>query len=96
VPLFWRYPAAGDFRIGNPSAEAPVTARDREICARLAPMLREHGIQLAGLDVIGNYLIEVNVTSVGALRKADALLGWSLCADLIDSVLPARDERRSA
>ena len=35
------------------------------------------GIQLAGLDVIGPYLIEVNVTSVGALRKADALLGWT-------------------
>jgi glutathione synthase len=91
-----RYPAAGDFRIGNPSAEAPITARDREICGRLAPTLRENGIHLAGLDVIGQYLIEVNVTSVGALRKADALLGWSLCADLIDSVLPARDERSSA
>jgi len=90
-----RYPAAGDFRIGNPSAEAPLTTRDREICSRLAPVLRENGIRLAGLDVIGQYLIEVNVTSVGALRKADALLGWSLCADLIDSVLSARHERRS-
>jgi glutathione synthase len=82
-----RYPAAGDFRIGNPSAQAPVTARDREICAHLAPVLRANGIHLAGLDVIGPYLIEVNVTSVGALRKADALLGWTLCADLVDSVL---------
>jgi glutathione synthase len=91
-----RYPAAGDFRIGNPSAEAPITVRDREICTRLAPMLRANGIHVAGLDVIGPYLIEVNVTSVGALRKADALLGWTLCADLLDSVLSARDERRSA
>jgi glutathione synthase len=91
-----RYPAGGDFRIGNPSAEAQLTARDREICDRLAPVLRDNGIHLAGLDVIGNYLIEVNVTSVGALRKADALLGWSLCADLIDSVLPVLLERRSA
>jgi glutathione synthase len=82
-----RYPATGDFRIGNPTAEAPITARDREICARLAPVLRANGIHLAGLDVIGPYLIEVNVTSVGALRKADALLGWTLCADLVDSVL---------
>lgn len=87
VAAVFRYPATGDFRIGNPSAEAPVTARDREICGRLAPVLRENGIVLAGLDVIGQYLIEVNVTSVGALRKADALLGWSLCADLIDTVL---------
>jgi glutathione synthase len=82
-----RYPAAGDFRIGNPTAEAPLTARDRAICARLAPTLRRYGIHLAGLDVIGRYLIEVNVTSVGALRKADALLGWTLCADLLASVL---------
>ena len=91
-----RYPVAGDFRIGNPSAEAPITARDREICARLAPTLRAHGIHLAGLDVIGPHLIEVNVTSVGALRKADGLLGWTLCADLIAGVLNPTQQRRSA
>lgn len=91
-----RYPAAGDFRIGNPTGPAPITERDREICARLAPALRRHGIHLAGLDVIGPHLIEVNVTSVGALRKADALLGWTLCADLLDSVLGAQEKRRSA
>jgi glutathione synthase len=95
-----RFPVAGDFRIGNPSAEAPLTARDRQICAQLAPALRAYGILLAGLDVIGSYLIEVNVTSVGALRKADALLGWTLCADLLDSVLGtvpgAHNQRRSA
>ena len=96
VGAVFRYPAAGDFRIGNPSAEAPITARDREICTRLAPLLRDNGIHLAGLDVIGPYLIEVNVTSVGALRKADALLGWTLCADLLDSVLSATLERTSA
>jgi glutathione synthase len=101
VGAVYRYPAPGDFRIGNPSAEAPITARDREICRRLAPALRRNGIHLAGLDVIGEYLIEVNVTSVGALRKADALLGWSLCADLLDHVLDTpsigtTQERKSA
>ncbi len=96
VGAVYRYPAAGDFRIGNPSAEAPVTARDREICARLAPTLRQYGIRMAGLDVIGPYLIEVNVTSVGALRKADALLGWTLCADLVEDVLNPTQERKSA
>jgi glutathione synthase len=96
VGAVYRYPVAGDFRIGNPSAEAPVTLRDKEICARLAPALRAAGIHLAGLDVIGPHLIEVNVTSVGALRKADALLGWTLCADLIDSVLNSNQQRRSA
>jgi glutathione synthase len=96
VGAVYRYPVAGDFRIGNPSAEAPITMRDKEICARLAPALRANGIHLAGLDVIGPHLIEVNVTSVGALRKADALLGWTLCADLIDSVLNPNQQRRSA
>ncbi|WP_007515795.1 glutathione synthase [Pseudofrankia saprophytica] len=93
VGAVYRYPAAGDFRIGNPATEAAVTHRDREICARLAPDLRRHGIRLAGLDVIGPHLIEVNVTSVGALRKADTLLGWSLCADLVDRVLGTREQR---
>ena len=46
-------PAAGDFRIGDPSAEAPVTDRDCEIYTRLAPMLRANGIHLADPDVIG-------------------------------------------
>ncbi len=96
VGAVYRYPVAGDFRIGNPSAEAPITMRDKEICARLAPVLRANGIHLAGLDVIGPHLIEVNVTSVGALRKVDALLGWTLCADLIDSVLNPNQQRRSA
>jgi glutathione synthase len=101
VGAVYRYPAPGDFRIGNPSAEAPITARDREIGRRLAPSLRRNGIHLAGLDVIGEYLIEVNVTSVGALRKADALLGWTLCADLLDHVLDqpstrSTQERKSA
>jgi glutathione synthase len=95
VGAVYRFPREGDFRIGDPAAQAPVTARDREICSRLAPTLRRHGIHLAGLDVIGSCLIEVNVTSVGALRKADALLGWTLCADLIDSVLGTQ-ARRSA
>jgi len=95
VGAVYRFPRDGDFRIGDPAAQALVTARDREICSRLAPTLRRHGIHLAGLDVIGAYLIEVNVTSVGALRKADALLGWTLCADLIHSVLGTQN-RRSA
>ncbi|MHA6785007.1 ATP-grasp domain-containing protein [Pseudonocardia saturnea] len=100
-----RFPVGGDFRIRDTEmSEAPVTDRDREICARLAPTLRRHGIHLAGLDVIGRHLIEVNVTSVGGLRKADALLGWTLCADVVDLALdgallsrPAPSfERRSA
>ncbi len=83
----YRYPADGDFRIGNPTREAPVTDRDREICERIAPSLVRHGLRMVGLDVIGPWLIEINVTSPGALRKADALLGTSLCAELVATVI---------
>ncbi|HEY7224708.1 MAG TPA: glutathione synthase [Micromonosporaceae bacterium] len=88
-----RYPEDGDFRIGPPRGEAKLTDHDRQMCALLAPCLREGGIVLAGLDVIGTHLIEVNVTSVGALRKADAVCGWTLCADVLDRVLHLHDER---
>jgi glutathione synthase len=89
-----RYPAEGDFRIGEPSAEAAISARDRLICAQLTPLLAAHRLRVAGVDVIGDYLIEVNITSPGALRKADALLGWSLCADLLDRALDVTPSTR--
>lgn len=70
-----RFPGADDFRIGAPAELAEVTDRDRALVARLAPSLRRHGLWLVGLDVIDGRLIEVNVTSPGAMRKADATLG---------------------
>jgi glutathione synthase len=82
----WRYPKAEDFRIGDPVGLAPVTRRDRQICARLTPGLSRDGLRMVGLDVIGEFLIEVNVTSPGALGKSDALLGTTLCAELVDSI----------
>lgn len=68
-----RLPQGGDFRTGNPCRVATVTARDHEIVARLRPHLRDLGLRLVGLDVIGEYLIEVNVTSPGGLRQAEGL-----------------------
>ena len=82
-----RHPVPGDFRIVSPDGPAAVTERDREIVRRLAPTLKAHGLRCVGLDVIGDHLIEVNVTSPGALRKADALLGTTYCADLVEHVL---------
>lgn len=93
VGAVYRYPAKGDFRIGNPSAEAPITVRDRDICARIAPSLMRDGLRMVGLDVIGEFLIEINVTSPGALRKADALCGWTLCSDLLEHVLNITNAR---
>lgn len=87
VGAVWRFPADGDFRIGPPSAAAPLSTRDREICARLAPTLKANGIRMAGLDVIGEHLIEINLTSPGAMRKADVRLGTTYCADLLEALL---------
>jgi len=93
----YRYPLEADFRIGAPASAAPITTRDRQICQRLAPVLARYGQRLVGLDVIGPHLIEVNVTSPGALRKVDALLGTHLCADVVERVLaPTRIGRKLA
>lgn len=82
-----RHPVAGDFRIASPDAPAELTDRDLEIVDRLRPTLKRYGQRCVGLDVIGDQLIEVNVTSPGALRKSDALLGTTHCADLVRHVL---------
>ncbi len=82
-----RRPVPGDFRIGPPVAEAPVDAADRRIVAAVAPVLARHGIALAGLDVIGGLLIEVNITCPGGMAKTDALLGTDLSGDVVRRLL---------
>ena len=67
-----RVPAPDDLRSnmvrgGSPKA-TDLTAREREICARLGPHLRERGLLLVGIDVIGDYLTEINVTSPTGIR----------------------------
>ena len=78
-----RFPGAQDFRIGVPTRVTDLTARDLEICRRLGPDLVRLGLVLVGLDVIDGWLIEVNVTSSGALHKSDRLLGTTLCEDFV-------------
>jgi len=73
-----RRPTEDDFRIGPPVALAEIDEDDRAIVASLAPLLARHGIAVAGLDVIGGRLIEVNVTCPGGMHKTDALLGTDL------------------
>jgi glutathione synthase len=85
-----RVAPAGDFRCNMATGALPiadvVTARDREICAALAPLLREYGLPFVGLDVIGGLLTEVNVTSPTGLREIDALTGSNLANDVISWV----------
>jgi glutathione synthase len=64
-----------------------VDAADRAIVSALAPLLSRHRIALAGVDVIGGLLIEVNVTCPGGMAKADALLGTDLSDDVMRRLL---------
>jgi glutathione synthase len=78
-----RRPAVDDFRIGPPIAPAEIDDHDRAIVAALGPHLRAHGLAIAGLDVIGGRLIEVNVTCPGGMHKTDALLGTQLSQTIV-------------
>ncbi|KRC52765.1 MULTISPECIES: hypothetical protein [unclassified Nocardioides] len=82
-----RRPDPDDFRIGAPCARAEVDDADRRIVAAVAPLLRRHGIAMAGLDVIDGRLIEVNVTCPGGTAKADALLGTDLSGTYLRRLL---------
>lgn len=83
-----RVPSPGDPRCnlaaGGKAARGFLNARDREICAALAPELRARGLWLVGIDVIGRWLTEVNVTSPTGLQEIDALDGVRLEERIID------------
>lgn len=85
-----RIPAEGENR-GNLAAGArgegrDLTPREREICARVGPALREQGILFAGLDVIGDQLTEINVTSPTGVRELDRIYQDNICASLFDAI----------
>jgi len=61
--------------VGGQPVKTALSARDREICARLAPLLRREGLVFVGIDVIGDRLIEVNVTSPTGLAELARLEG---------------------
>lgn len=61
-----------------------LTAREREICARLKPTLQERGLLLVGIDVLGDYLTEVNVTSPTGLVEIDRLDSIRVESHVID------------
>lgn len=76
----------GNIHVGGQCVKTDVTERDQEICAALAPLLRADGLYLVGLDVIGNYLTEVNVTSPTGIQEVNALNGVRLESQVVDFV----------
>ena len=85
-----RVPRAGEARanihVGGECVRADISARDRAICDTLRPALREHGLWFVGLDVIGDWLTEVNVTSPTGVQEIDRLNGVRLEEQVIDFV----------
>jgi glutathione synthase len=76
----------GNIHVGGNVVKTEVTARDREICATLAPRLKADGLYFVGLDIIGDWLTEVNVTSPTGIQEINTLDGVTLEADVIDFV----------
>ena len=76
----------GNIHVGGNCVKAPVTPRDREICKMLKPRLERDGLYFVGLDIIGDYLTEVNVTSPTGVQEIDRLDGVNLEGKVIDFV----------
>ena len=91
-----RIPAPGESRgnlvMGAKGVGRELSARDRWICERVGPVLERKGVMFAGLDVIGDYLTEINVTSPTGIRELDREYGSRIAEDLIAAIerrLPA-------
>jgi glutathione synthase len=85
-----RVPAPDDLRSnmvrGGTPKETELTPREREICARLGPALRERGLLFVGIDVIDGFLTEINVTSPTGIRAIKSLGGPDVAAMIWDKI----------
>ena len=83
-----RIPAAGETRgnlaVGGSGVGVPLSDRDRWICTQVGPALREKRLIFTGLDVIGDYLTEINVTSPTCIRELDALYGLDIADQFME------------
>jgi len=84
----------GNIHVGGTCVKAEITPRDREICREVGPRLRQEGLYFVGLDIIGDYLTEVNVTSPTGVQEINALNGVRLETQVIEFVERQVEERR--
>ena len=95
-----RIPSADDHR-GNLAAGAkgvarPLTDRDRWLCQQIGPTLRDAGMLFVGLDIIGGFVTEINVTSPTGVRELEKAFGTSIGAMLIDAIERRLRSRRAS
>lgn len=90
-----RLPSQGETRgnlaAGGTGRAQPLSDRDLEIAKRVGPSLRERGLIFVGLDVIGDYLTEINVTSPTCIREIDAAFDTDIGGRLMDAILGRLD-----
>jgi glutathione synthase len=90
-----RIPAADDLRSnmvrGGAAAATQLTERERHICERLGPALRERGLLFVGLDVIGDFITEINVTSPTGIRAIKNLGGPDIAKAVWDNIQEKRE-----
>lgn len=85
-----RIPASGETRgnlaVGGHGEGVPLSNRDRWICEQVSPELKKRGLLFVGIDVIGDYLTEINVTSPTCIRELDKLYNLDIAGDLMNSI----------
>jgi len=98
-----RVPPEGEARanlhVGGRAVKTGLTAREREICASIGPALREQGLVFVGIDVIGDWMTEINVTSPTGIQEIARLDGVDLSRNIWDAIEArhaARGRRRPA
>ncbi|MBV8538337.1 MAG: glutathione synthase [Alphaproteobacteria bacterium] len=93
-----RVPAKGEARanlhVGGRAEKTTLTAREREICARIGPALKERGLLFVGIDVIGDYLTEINVTSPTGIQEISRFDGTNLAGLIWDAIETTRASAR--
>lgn len=92
-----RIPAEGEARsnmhVGGRAVACDLSARDREICEAIGPALKERGLIFVGIDVIGRYLTEINVTSPTGLQEIQRFTGKNLSGMIWDAIEQRLDDR---
>jgi glutathione synthase len=92
-----RIPAKGEFRgnlaAGGEGVGKALSERDRWICQQLAPTLKDMGLLFVGIDVIGDYLTEINVTSPTCIRELDKLYNLDIAGQLMDVIAQRRQPK---
>ena len=85
-----RVPAAGEARsnmhVGGRPEQSALTPRDKEICAAIGPLLKQQGLIFVGIDVIGDWLTEINVTSPTGIQEIARFDGVHLEQEMWDRI----------